>query len=96
MAKDDGQVLPTEQMHERKEIHSDDNNSSVKVKVLISDVITKIGREGVVDATQSHFKCLHNTNVPDKQGCQACCVPQDGWSENHRQSSSGCLTIVCE
>ena len=47
MAKDDGQVLPTEQMHERKEIHSDDNNSSVKVKVLISDVITKIGREGV-------------------------------------------------
>ena len=45
--EDDGQVLPTEQVHEGKKIYSNGDNSSVKVKVLISDVITKIGREGV-------------------------------------------------
>ena len=40
-------MLPTEQVHEGKKIYSNDDNSSVKVKDLISDVITKIGREGV-------------------------------------------------
>ena len=48
---DDGQVLPTEQVHEGKKIHSNGDNSSVKVKGLISDVITKLEEKASVDAT---------------------------------------------
>ena len=58
---DDGQVLPTEPVHEGKKIYSNGDKSSVKVKGLISDVITKIGRECVCGRyPQGHVKCLLN------------------------------------
>ena len=44
-------MLPTEQVHEGKKIHSNGDNSSVKVKVLISDVIAKLEEKASADAT---------------------------------------------
>ena len=48
---DDGQVLPTEQVHEGKKIYCNGDNSSAKVKGLISDVITKLEEKVSADAT---------------------------------------------
>ena len=40
-------MLPTEQVHEGKKIYSNDDNSSVKVKGLISDKIKRLEERSV-------------------------------------------------